>query len=263
MNNLRKYGQPPYHVAVVHGGPGAGGEMAPVARRLAGEMGILEPIQTEITLGGQIEELKTVLEQNSDDPAVLIGYSWGAWLSFLTAAKHPTLVKKLILVASGPFEAHYAEKIMPTRLSRLTEQEQAEAKSLLTELEQSAGQPDDKTLARFGALLSQADTFELTSDDSEPADTVACRAEIYQNVWPEAAELRRTGKLLQYAQRIRCPVVAIHGDYDPHPAEGVEIPLSKILNDFRFIVLKNCGHKPWVERQAKEAFYQVLKTELR
>lgn len=31
MNNIRVYGEPPYSVAVLHGGPGAPGEMAPVA----------------------------------------------------------------------------------------------------------------------------------------------------------------------------------------------------------------------------------------
>ena len=32
MKNLRKYGKPPFNVAVIHGGPGVPGEMAPVAR---------------------------------------------------------------------------------------------------------------------------------------------------------------------------------------------------------------------------------------
>jgi hypothetical protein len=32
MNNLRKYGIGPFSVAVIHGGPGASGSMAPVAK---------------------------------------------------------------------------------------------------------------------------------------------------------------------------------------------------------------------------------------
>jgi len=46
MKNFRKYGKPPFRVAVIHGGPGAGGEMAPVVRELASDCGVLEPIQT-------------------------------------------------------------------------------------------------------------------------------------------------------------------------------------------------------------------------
>jgi hypothetical protein len=35
MKNLRIYGKAPFNVAVIHGGPGAVGEMAPVARELS------------------------------------------------------------------------------------------------------------------------------------------------------------------------------------------------------------------------------------
>ncbi|MGB8951147.1 MAG: alpha/beta hydrolase [Candidatus Aminicenantales bacterium] len=62
--------------------------------------------------------------------------------------------------------------------------------------------------------------------------------------------------------QIQCPVVAIHGDFDSHPAEGVEKPLSAVLKSFRLIRLKNCGHMPWIERQAKDQFYKILKEEL-
>ena len=62
--------------------------------------------------------------------------------------------------------------------------------------------------------------------------------------------------------KIKCPVVAIHGDYDPHPYKGVTEPLSKILHDFRVILLKQCGHYPWKERLAKEQFYKILRNNL-
>ncbi len=110
MENLRKYGKAPFGVAVVHGGPGAGGEMAPVARELATDMGILEPIQTAVSLEGQVEELKTVLENNGDLPVTLVGFSWGAWLSFIVAARYPAIIKKVILVGSGPYGEMYAAK---------------------------------------------------------------------------------------------------------------------------------------------------------
>ncbi len=54
MKNLRKYGKAPFKVAVIHGGPGAPGEMAPVARELSSVSGVLEPLQTATTIEGQI-----------------------------------------------------------------------------------------------------------------------------------------------------------------------------------------------------------------
>src|SRR5579863_2737773 len=116
MNNLRVYGKAPYRVAVIHGGPGAPGEMAPVAKELSETNGVLEPLQTMTTVEGQVEELATVLKEHGDLPITLVGYSWGAMLSYIFTARHPAFVKKLILVSSGPYEAHYAAGIMETRL---------------------------------------------------------------------------------------------------------------------------------------------------
>jgi pimeloyl-ACP methyl ester carboxylesterase len=57
-------------------------------------------------------------------------------------------------------------------------------------------------------------------------------------------------------------VVAIHGDYDPHPAAGVQRPLAAVLADFHFILLPRCGHRPWRERHARDTFYRILEAEL-
>jgi pimeloyl-ACP methyl ester carboxylesterase len=56
--------------------------------------------------------------------------------------------------------------------------------------------------------------------------------------------------------------VAIHGDYDPHLAEGIREPLSRVIKDFRFILLEKCGHEPWRERYAHDEFYEILTSEL-
>ena len=127
MKNVRFYGVRPYSLAVVHGGPGAPGEMAPVARELAPLGGVLEPLQTAASVEGQVQELHDVLVDNADLPVTLLGFSWGAWLSFIVTARHPSFVKKLILVGSGPFEEKYAENIVPDRLTRLSEEERIEA----------------------------------------------------------------------------------------------------------------------------------------
>src|SRR5258708_5208358 len=121
MINFRKYGEPPFSIAVIHGGPGAPGEMAPVARELSKHYGVIEPLQTKDSLDGQVEELKQILTADANLPVTLIGHSWGAMLSFIVAARHPTLIRKVILVSSGVFLDEYAEDIKKIRLSRLTE----------------------------------------------------------------------------------------------------------------------------------------------
>jgi pimeloyl-ACP methyl ester carboxylesterase len=263
MKNLRIYGKAPFNVAVIHGGPGAAGEMAPVARELASTWGVLEPLQTATSLGGQIEELKAALERNGDLPRTLIGFSWGAWLSFILTANYPAIVKKLVLIGSGPYEERYAAGIMQTRLSRLSGEDRVEAKSLIEILDNPTAKDRNEAFARLGLLLSKADTYDPIMDAADDPEVVDYRADIFQSAWQDAAELRRSGKLLELGKNIKCPVIAIHGDYDPHPAEGVQKPLSATLKSFRFILLKNCGHKPWIEQQARDRFYDILKAELR
>lgn len=150
-------------------------------------------------------------------------------------------------------------KIHETRLNRLSEEERVEFESIFRTLGDLAIEDKESVFARLGALASKADTYDREMDRPEKIDL---RADIFQSVWPEAAKLRSSGQLLELAKHIKCPVVAIHGDYDPHPAEGVQTPLSGILKSFRFILLKHCGHKPWIERQAKEEFFRILKEQL-
>jgi pimeloyl-ACP methyl ester carboxylesterase len=259
MDNLRTYGKAPYRIAVLHGGPGAPGEMAPVARELSRAHGVLEPLQAEDTLDGQVTELRAVLESRAKLPAVLIGWSWGAWLGYVLAARFPELVGKLILVGSPPFEARYAAQIEDTRMSRLSEEEQREADRTLKRLDDISGQSHQTSLARLGRLFSKTDTFRPLP---VPDETIKLQFNIYRAVWRTAAELRRSGALLQLGKQIRCPVVAIHGDYDPHPAEGVQKPLETVLTDFRFILLPKCGHAPWREKDARTKFYTALLKEL-
>lgn len=67
--------------------------------------------------------------------------------------------------------------------------------------------------------------------------------------------------MLRLAKEVRCPVLAIHGDYDPHPAGAIK-NLSDVFRDFRFILLEECGHRPWLERHARDKFFEVLKAEV-
>jgi len=259
MKNLRKYGNKPFPVAVIHGGPGAPGEMAPVARELSSVMGVLEPLQTATTLEGQVRELKAVLEKHAALPVTLIGFSWGALLSFIFAARHPSFVSKLVLIGSAPYQEKYAVDITQTRLSRLSGQEGEQALSLMQTLNDPSIADKNTPLARLGKLLSGADSYDPLPYDDE---ILECRYDIYQGVWERASELRSSGKLLELGKSIQCPVVAIHGDYDPHPAEGVVEPLSRVLKDFRLILLEKCGHRPWLERSARDRFYNILKQEV-
>ncbi len=120
------------------------------------------------------------------------------------------------------------------------------------------------SLSRLGELVHKADSYDPIEMPEDPTalDFVDDPGEIYQGVWSQAAELRRTGELLRLVATITCPLVAIHGDYDPHPAEGMQEPLAAHLKDFRMVMLEKCGHTPWCEKHAMVTFYESLEHEL-
>jgi pimeloyl-ACP methyl ester carboxylesterase len=259
MKNPRTYGTPPYTVAVIHGGPGVSGEMAPVAREISRSYGVSEPLQTERTLTGQVAELKNVLTGQGNLPVILIGHSWGAMLSFIFTAKNPAMVKKLILVSSGVFDDSYAASILSTRLDRLSHHDTIVLDALVTKLNNPESRNKNRIFAEFGKIIGKADSFDPLFYKSEG---IEYNYDIHTNVWAEAQALRKSGALIALGTHIRCPVVAIHGDYDPHPADGVKIPLSRVIKNFRFILLKKCGHLPWLERSARAGFYEIINEEL-
>ena len=230
-----------------------------MARRLARRWGVLEPLQTARSLAGQIRELYVVLKKHADGPVTLVGHSWGAWLAWIFAARYPRMVRKLILVGSGPFEEQYATGIMKTRLRRMGLRDRRRMKALWERLTVPGGPGKNQLMAYLGRIISRVDSW-----DPMPRKRGEFEADfaVYESVWAEARKLRRSGGLLALGRKIKSPVVALHGDYDPHPRAGVAKPLAGVLKRFRLIRLRQCGHTPWIERKARRKFYALLEREL-
>ena len=255
MINFRTYGNPPYKIAVIHGGPGAPGYMAPVASELSVNFGILEPMQTEDSIKGQTDELYNLLNEHAQTPFTLAGHSWGGFLGLIFASQHPELVSRIILISSGPFEDNYVARLKQTRNSRLSHDDTEEIKKIGQSLNDPEIVNKKELLEKLGKLTSRADSFKPIPANSE---VIEYRPEIHNKVWNEAVKMRHEGKFIEIIKNLKCPVIAIHGDYDPHPFEGVIEPFKKYKKDFEFHLLKKCGHYPWLEKYAKDKFYEIL-----
>lgn len=259
LQNVRIYGKEPYRAAVIHGGPGAPGTMAPVARRLSEKFGVLEPLQHRSSIAGLLEELDEQLEAFLSGPAVLIGHSWGAWLAVFFAGYRPGKVKSLVLVGSGPFEDSYVPEIGRRRMAALT----ASERLLFAELEAGlAREPKisrgNGMLRRLGELAEKADNVDPVCTDPDKNGALPVDEALYRSLWNEASALRRSGLLAGALEKIRCPLHVIHGDRDPHPAAGVTEPLEMRKVPFTLHMFENCGHNPFYERAAVSEFYRIL-----
>ena len=228
--NCRAHGEAPYVTAVVHGGPGAPGSASSLARLLGVRRGTLEPLQSALTVEGQIEELAEQIREYTCEPLTILGHSWGAWLSCLLAAAHPAAVKKLILIGSGAFDAAYVPEMERRRLSRLTADERIEYQEIQKRLGKEE-ENKDRLLERLGLLAGKADDFCVEDSPENREELTTIDGEQYQRIWNEASEMRGKGQLKRITEQIKCPVRIIHGAEDPTLIDGVVEPIKDRIQD--------------------------------
>lgn len=267
MKNCRIHGRKPIEISVLHGGPGDFGGTVELAVTLSHKYGVLEPFQTAHTIDGQISELRDLVTAQATIPIVVIGHSWGAWLAVIFAAQYPELVRKVILVSSGPFQQRYVSTLQQRRDERLSDDDRHRIDKLSTALTDPQVENRQDVLRQIGEIFSRVDNADLVTEEFDHAEDIdpavfAIQPDYFHGLLEEAVTMRVSGELLHKASRIKCPVVAIHGQYDPHPYEGVQEPLQGCISDFTFHLIQDCGHNPWQERQGQEEFYRILWQEL-
>ncbi|HKK10528.1 MAG TPA: alpha/beta hydrolase, partial [Bacteroidales bacterium] len=133
MKPYKKHSESSSDVILLHGGPGAVGEMNDLAiSLLERELPVIEHYQNGYTISSLIRELKTLVEQQiPDQKAILAGHSWGAWLAWIFAAHYPELTKGLILIASGSFHPDFNIDLTGRRIAKLPPKLKNEAIVLL------------------------------------------------------------------------------------------------------------------------------------
>jgi len=123
----REYGAAGPTVLVIHGGPAAAGNAAPIARGLAGSYHVLEPWQrgsdastAPLTVARHVADLRDlILSRCAGQRPALIGESWGAMLVLAFAAAHPDLAGPLVLVGCGTWDAESRAKLQETLEQRI------------------------------------------------------------------------------------------------------------------------------------------------
>lgn len=254
MIKYRKYGSRPFQIAVIHGGPGAPGSLQSLALFLEKQGGVLEPMQSKKTISGQIKELRELLLEEGTVPAVLVGHSWGAWLAYLLAADYPGLVSRLILIGTGPFQDTYLPELEAEREKRMSRAEKQKLEQLRNNIH------DPASFQKLGEIMSRIDSWAPLPGENR---AIAYQPWIFNSIMEQLGKMRSEGSLLDAGRKIKCPVVVIHGVYDPHPFKGVIEPLQEVISQLDYFLLENCGHYPWLEKEARTRFWAIMEKVLR
>jgi pimeloyl-ACP methyl ester carboxylesterase len=254
---VRSYGRAGPRVLVLHGGPGAPGYVAPLARALAGHFGVLEPFQRRsggepLTVARHVEDLDELIRSHRAGmrPA-LVGSSWGAMLALAYAAAHPEEAGPLVLVGCGTFDWSSRTEMYKRLDARMDEALRAQ----FARLARDVADPDQR-FARQGDLLLPLYSSDPVTLDQE---LETCDERGYRETWADMLRLQRQGVYPAAFATIRSPVLMLHGAADPHPGALIRDSLAPFLPQLRYREWERCGHYPWMERAVREEFFVVLR----
>jgi pimeloyl-ACP methyl ester carboxylesterase len=248
-------------VVVLHGGPAAVGDAAPIARGLSDSFTAIEPWQRgsgeePLTVARHVEDLRALITGlNSASPPALVGHSWGAMLALCYGASYPNEAGPIVLVGCGTFDdasrARMKEILQERTDRRLQEQ--------LAQVAASASDAADLHIKRYKLTrdLSVYDRAEPwpEKEEFEPLDVRA-----HAETWGDMMRLVSDGTYPGAFTRIASEVLMLHGDYDPHPGPMIYESLRPYIRTLEYRELNRCGHSPWLERSARSEFFSALKT---
>lgn len=253
----RQYGTEGPKVILLHGGPGAAGYMAPVARRLAESFHIIEPFQRKgnhdnpLTVERHVTDLHDVINACCPgEKPILAGHSWGAMLSLIYVAQFPDAVESVVLIGCGTFDAAARAQMRTLRHERMAAHKYQRMKQRMEQIED----PDER-LQLLGKIMILIDSFDLKDVKDE---VVYYDGLGHEQIWHDMMALMNKGVYPAAFETIDVPVLMLHGDYDPHPGEMIRDSLKPYIPEMEFHRWQPCGHYPWLERAVCEDFYSVL-----
>lgn len=254
---VREYGVGTETVIALHGGPAAAGDVAPLARELGKQWHVLEPFQRgsgtrPLTVATHVQDLDVLIrERCGGRPPVLVGHSWGAMLALACAAEHPTTVAALALIGCGTFSPAARAEFDARLATRLTPTDRADIAQV------RRTEDPDRRRAALGRLMRRVYGFEI---EDVPEDVAAVEAKAHEQTWADMLRLQRDGAHPASFAAIGAPVLMLHGEADPHPGRRISDDLRTYIPQLEYQELPDCGHSPWLERWARHAFFDSLKS---
>ncbi len=254
-------------IVIVHGGPGLDHTyFLPQWNTLAKEHRLIFYDQrasgrsaslvdtNSMTMDNFVEDLEGIRKEFRIQKLNLLGHSWGGLVAMFYALKYPENLNSLVLVNPTPASVALRNASFSVMAQR-TSSSDSVAQSALVRTE-GFRMRDPATMARFFRLLFRgsfydprlADSLTLTFDTSYATKSKLIQ---YLNKDHDLAAY----DLFPRLKIIRCPTLIMGSDHDMVTPEANEL-LHESIPGSTLIVLKHCGHFPYVEEPGQ--FFAVL-----
>ena len=244
---------------VLHGGPGLSQEyLLPQMNKLAEDHFVIFYDQrgsgrsengneaSFIQLNVFVDDLEAIQKAYGLQKVSILGHSWGGFLGLHYAMSHPEAVDKLILLNPFPACSSDVASFLQEWSRRMTPH-MDELEQIKNSKEYAKGDP--QTIAKYLNIIFRNYCFI-----SQKADELNLLTTVEANLnWIKTSEILSQSLLgasfdyLPDLKKISSPTLIVHGDGDPIPLSTAE-NLHKNIPHSKFVVIKECGHFPYVEK---------------
>jgi proline iminopeptidase len=199
-------------------------------------------------LGAQIADIERIRRILGDDKLILIGHSWGGFLSSLYAAEFPEHVEALVLVSPANTlvmpQPDAESDLFASVRAELPAQEQAEFDAFMEEY------------FDFGSLFekSEADLVAMNQEFGEYYIKIIDPATLEQDsdlpeqgrpggwmVWAQYVSMGQRHDYREALAKVNVPVLVIHG-VDDLQSESASRMYADAFPNSEFVVIHNASH---------------------
>jgi pimeloyl-ACP methyl ester carboxylesterase len=195
------------------------------------------------SLDAQVELAIGMMDALGMPRAILVGNSAGGTVAALTALRHPTRVRALILVDPAIFvggSAPWYQPLMTTPQGR------------------RIGQLMARQIKNWGIEFAKSawhDPAKITPEIWE-GYTKPLRAENWDRALWEFTAASRPAEVRQHLAELTLPTLVITGDDDRIVPTEQSVRLARALPNAHLVVIPNCGHIP--HEECPDAFMQAV-----
>jgi proline iminopeptidase len=220
-----------------------------------------------INVAAYVSDVLALMEHRQDKKVILAGNSWGGLLAQAVAAKAPSRIFKLILIASAPPSYKLWHFLADNQFTRTSAQEQDSLRILEkifstktpAQLEEmKATHPSAPELSAFKAfirIIHRSHYYNRTTVDPH-FDEVFEQFNFQLIPLIDKDVLENKIDYTASLKKLTVPVLIIYGRQDDQGESTFQMQKECFKNS-RMIVLEQCGHE--ILHDQKEQFFSALK----
>ena len=201
-----------------------------------------------INIESFLNDIEAIRQAFNLDKISILGHSWGGFLAMQYTIAHPERVDKLILSNSAPASSEGYALFGQEYMRRMGPYQEE-----LEKISSTQGFRDGDTcvMEHFYRLIfrqycyipEKADLLNLRMTSIALLNGAKVSEIIRENVLDKPFNLNKGLKALKVSTLI------LHGDADPIPP-SIAQDIHENIHDSKYVLMKNCGHFPYVEDPA-------------